>query len=170
MAGSNWVPEQRISSSHALSAGIPARYARSAIIARNIGDRQDPRLERDLVACNPLGIATPVETLVMGADPAGDVAQPGVLEDAGADLGVAHDLSPLRVVERSRLVQNRVGDPELAEIVEHAGGLDPLNPLGDQAERQRRLLGERTDRARVLRCVGVAHVEGLGEQHHRSQA
>ena len=32
-AGSNWVPEQRISSSQAATAGMPARYGRSATIA-----------------------------------------------------------------------------------------------------------------------------------------
>ena len=46
-----------------------------------------------------------------------------------------------RVVERARLVQDRVGDPELAEVVQHAGGVDPLHPVGAQAERHRGVPG-----------------------------
>jgi len=112
----------------------------------------------------------PVDPLVVSPDPTGNVAQTGVLEDAGPDLGMAHDLPPLAVVERSGLVQDRVGDPELAEIVEHAGGVDPLDMLGCQPERHRRAFGEHPDGAGVLRGPRVAQVQRLGEQHHSSQA
>jgi hypothetical protein len=51
---------------------------------------------------------------VVGADPYCDVAKAGVLEDPGADLGVAMHVRPLGVVERARLVKDGVGDPQLA--------------------------------------------------------
>ena len=56
-----------------------------------------------------------------------------MLEDARADLRVAADLLPLVAVQRARLEQDRVGDPELADVVQHAGGADALDPLGAPA-------------------------------------
>jgi hypothetical protein len=77
------------------------------------GHREDARLERDLAGTEALGIAAPVDPLVVGADPYRDVPKAGVLEDPGADLAVAMHLLPLGVVERARLVKDGVGDPSL---------------------------------------------------------
>ena len=46
---------------------------------------------------------------------------------SAAELGVALDLGPLAVVERAGLVQDRVGDAELADVVEDAGGAHALD-------------------------------------------
>src|SRR5580704_9531035 len=128
-----------------------------------VGDRQDPRLERDLVADGSLRVPPAVDPLVVRTDPIGDVGEAGVLEDARADLRMAHDLPPLGLVQGPRLVQNRVGDAELAEVVKDTGGVDALDAALGHIERERGLAGVRADRAGVPRGAGVAHVERLRE-------
>jgi hypothetical protein len=54
----------------------------------------------------------------MAHHPGRDVLEVGVLEDPCADLGVAPDLLPLLVVELAGLVEDLVGDPELADDAE----------------------------------------------------
>ncbi len=61
---------------------------------------------------------------------------PGVLQDPGADLRVAAHLPPFRLVQGARLLQDRVGDAELAEIVQDAGGVDALDVRLGEAERR----------------------------------
>ena len=68
-----------------------------------------------------------------------------MLEDAGAQLRVALDLGPLVVVERAGLVQDRVGDAELADVVEDAGGAHALDLVGREAELARDLLRVEAD-------------------------
>ena len=50
-----------------------------------VPDREDPRLERDLLLANPERIAEAVRALVVGADPDGDVGEPGVAGDPRPD-------------------------------------------------------------------------------------
>jgi len=78
----------------------------------------------------------------------GDVAQARVLADPRPDLRVARHLVPLRVGQRAGLVQDRVGDPELAEVVQHAGGLQAVDARGRQAEPQLGRLAARRPRTR----------------------
>ncbi len=104
-----------------------------------VGDGEDPGLDRDLVRAQTERVALAVQPLVVGAHPAGDVVHPRMLEDPGPDLGVATHLSPLLCRERARLEQDRVGDADLSEVVEHTGGVDPLKPFLRDAERPRRV-------------------------------
>ena len=78
-------------------------------------------------------------------------------EDPRADLGVAPHLLPLGVAERAGLVEDRVGDPELAEIVQDAGRVDALDPLGASSSRAAVSRANVADGARVVgRCRGRA--------------
>ena len=77
---------------------------------------------------------------------------------------------PLVVVERARLVQRRVADGELAQVVQDAGGAQALDPVRPQPEGGGGGRGERADRPRVVGRAGVAQVEGLGEDHHGGEA
>ena len=82
---------------------------------------------------------------------------------------MALDLQPLAGVERPGLVQDRVGDAELAEVVEDARRPHALDPRRREAELARDLLAVAPDRLRVARGGDVAEVERLGEQHRRRQ-
>jgi hypothetical protein len=102
-----------------------ARRARRAIRAggghraERIAARDDARLEQDVLAREPVRIATAVPALVGGADDPTDVAhQPAdAVEHPLPGDGVrAHD-RPLIVVERAGLVDDLVRDGNLADIV-----------------------------------------------------
>src|SRR5581483_1234147 len=123
--------------------------------------REDPRLERDPVAADAVRVAAPVDALMVGPDPGGDVVQPRMLEDPRADLRVALDLAPLGRIERARLLQDRVGDPELAEVVQYPRGVDPLDPCRVEAERDGNITSQPSDGARVQRRARIAQVERL---------
>ena len=71
---------------------------------------------------DPIGVAAAVPALVLVAHDPGDAAQPGDrAQDALADDGVLLHQHPLVVVERPVLVQDRVGDADLADVVEEGG-------------------------------------------------
>ena len=128
--------------------------------------REDARLERDLVGGQPARVAAAVEALVVGEHPGGDVAQArrargSARRSPGGGVISLHSAS----VERAGLVQDRVGDPELAEVVQHAGGLQAVDPRGASPSAAAVSRANRADGARVLGRAGVAQVERLGEQH-----
>ena len=84
--------------------------------------------DRDRVAGQPVGIAAAVPALVLVADDPRDRAHAGDrAQDPLADHGVlAHDL-PLARVERAGLVEDLVGDPDLADVVKERGRADVLD-------------------------------------------
>ena len=53
--------------------------------------------------------------------------------------------------------------------MQHAGGVDPLHPLGVQPERERGMPGVGTDDGRMFGGARVAELERLGPQHHGGQ-
>ena len=75
----------------------------------------------------PKGKPVAVDALVVREDPVADVAQPGVREDARADLRVAADLGPLVGVERVGLVQQHVRDRDVADVVQQPREADALD-------------------------------------------
>src|SRR5205823_11311247 len=87
-----------------------------------IRDRQDAGLEWDLIPAQPARIAAAVEALVVGDD---DLSLAPKAVDAGedglAEFGVPLDHDPFLGVERARLAQDRVGDADLADVVQQAG-------------------------------------------------
>ena len=89
-----------------------------------VAHEHDARPERDLVSRHLIGIAGAVETFVTGADDAADLLhRGGGVQDPLTDDRVPLHVLPLRVIEGAGLVQDRVGDRNLAEIVEAAAAL-----------------------------------------------
>ncbi len=75
-------------------------------------------------------------------------------------------LLPLLGVERTRLREHAVGDPDLADVVQHAREPHALHVLLLEAELPRHQLRVAPDGVRVLAGAGVADVERLGERDH----
>ena len=89
-----------------------------------------------------------------------------MLEDPRADLGVAADLAPLVGVERAGLLQDRVGDAELADVVQHARRRGGARGGRRSQPRWRPVCSASWPTVmRVARGAGVAQVERLGEEH-----
>jgi hypothetical protein len=92
-----------------------------------VGHREDARPQRDRLADEAARVALAVPALVMAADHLDRVAErldPGHHLHAEQRVG-AHHL-PLAVVQRSRLVEHRLGDADLADVVEQEPVAQPL--------------------------------------------
>ena len=90
-----------------------------------VGDGDDPRQLRDVIARQAARVAFAVDSLVVGEDDLGD--RPIAVErgdDAGALLGVAADQHPVLVGERHVGLQDAVGEDELADVVQQRGDVD----------------------------------------------
>ena len=90
-------------------------------------------------------------------------------QDPGAQLRVLAHLGPLVLVERTGLLEDGVGDPDLADVVQHAGEVHALDLVGAHAHLGRDRTRVATDELRVPGGAGVAHVKRLGEHEHRGE-
>ena len=89
--------------------------------AVGVADGDDPRLDRDLLADQPIGIAAAVDPFVVMADGGRGHAHPADATDQLlADLGMRSHDPPLRIVERATLRQDAVGNRDLADVVQPA--------------------------------------------------
>ena len=111
----------------------------------------------------------PVGLLVAGEHPLADVGQLPGGEDPGGHLGVAPYLIPLRGRQRTRLAEDRVGDPHLADVVQHAGEPQPAHPLLREPHLVADHLAVAGHDRRVIRVALVAQVEDLGEAEDRAE-
>jgi hypothetical protein len=106
----------------------------------HVGHGDDPSRERDLLASKPTGVASAVPALVVGERDALRHTE-HLATAAGKDLGayrrVGLDLLELLVSEPARLQQDRVRNPDLADVVERGGAPDQLDLLVGQAEPER---------------------------------
>ena len=103
----------------------------------DVCDRCHAALDRDLFADEAVGVAVAVPVLVVAErDARGKVKQGGVRagEDLVADLGVLFDLQALFGGQRAGLQQNRVGDRDLADVVQRGGDAQQL-ALADRSNR-----------------------------------
>ena len=133
-----------------------------------VGDRDDPRQLRDLLALEAARIALAVDPLVVGED---DLRDRPVTVERGdhprALLRVALDQHPVLVGERHVRLQDPVGEDELADVVEQRRDVDELLFLLREAG----ALGDRPrvagDGGRVARGHLVPEVERAqqGAQH-----
>ena len=84
-----------------------------------VADQHDAAGQRDLAGLQAVGVAAAVPALVLVADRAGDLFKAGHgHDDALADHRVLLHHFPLLVVELARLVQDLVGDSDLADVVQ----------------------------------------------------
>src|SRR5207253_6521052 len=103
--------------------------------AERVADGDDARAERDLLAGEAVRIAATVPALVARADDRRDVRERlDRREDPLADDRVRAHHRPLLVVERRALVQHRLRDADLADVVEERAELDRLDELLAGAE------------------------------------
>ena len=101
-----------------------------------VGDEDDRATRAGSVAGQAVGVAAAVEALVVVAHPARLDSHVGGLDDVVAEQRVALHLLVLGVGELGRLVEDRVGDPDLADVVQQAG-----QPQARRAARRRAELG-----------------------------
>ena len=124
--GSSWVPAaarrrlERLAHRQRLAVR-PGRGHR----AERIRDRHDPGDERDVLAGQPVEVAAAVPALVVVADAGPDRLDVGqVADDRVPEPDVLLDDRVLVGRQRRRLAQDRVRDPDLADVVEESGQLD----------------------------------------------
>src|SRR5206468_3012070 len=104
--------------------GLGAVGPRRGHRLERVGDVEDPRPERDVLALEAVGIARAVEPLVVVADDRDLRAELLYLAgDARPDLGVAVHLDALVAAEAGLLEQDGVAHPDLAHVVEEAAPL-----------------------------------------------
>src|SRR6266536_1936423 len=84
-----------------------------------IGDREDARTEWDLVADEAVRISAPVPTFVVRAHDleAFALQEHDTRQHCFAEDGVRLHLAPLRRAERAGLLEDPVGNPDLADVV-----------------------------------------------------
>ena len=131
-----------------------------------VGDEDDARAERDLLAREPVRVARAVPVLVVVLDPDVDGADVHAVEERRAELGMVRELPLLVRSQGARLLEHPVGDRDLAEVVETTGELElldllvlELQPPGDRLDEQRDALGVRA-RVLVLRVDDADEVLG----------
>src|SRR5206468_1776585 len=115
-----------------------------------VGDVDDAGAERDLLALEPVGVASAVEALVMVPDRGYRVVQEAeAVDDAGALVRVPLHQRPFVLGEARRLEQDRVRNRQLADVVEERRVAEQVELRLREAElaadRERELL----DTARV---------------------
>ena len=106
----------------------------------HVGNGDDAGFQQDRIAPETVGVAAAVQALVMLLDNAGN--RPGEidgLEDLVAGLGMLLDEGELQFGEPPRLAEDFGRNPDLADVMDHAGQLDAF----DLCLRQLQLPGER---------------------------
>ena len=136
-----------------------------------VADGDDPRSKRDLLAGQAVRVARAVPALVARADDRADRLQGGRgAEDALADDRVAAHELPLGVVQRPRLVQDRIGDGHLPDVVQLSGAGQLVEVLGCQVELAADRLGHLGHVVQVDVQLGLALAEGAQEHVARLAA
>ena len=106
----------------------------------SVRNREDARLERNLVATQAKRIAAAVRALVVRADPGRHILHVGAVDDQRADLRMLLHLRPLVIRELPGLREDRVGHGDLADVVEEprqAHALDGGAPSAGSAQERR---------------------------------
>ena len=135
-----------------------------------VGDRDHPRQQRDRLAGELVRVALAVPALVVAED---DLRHRRVglhpRDDAGAVLRVAADDLPVLLGQRRGGEQDRVGERELADVVQQPGGVDEVLLRARAAVR----LGERPrvarDGGRVAGGHAVAHRQRVDHARERPE-
>jgi hypothetical protein len=99
-----------------------------------VGDKDDARLQRDLVAAESMRIAASVDVLMVVEHPPGFFLELRGLDDRMTDVNVSAHRSGLFSGERPGLAKNPVGDADFADVVEQAGQAKPLDAIGVEPE------------------------------------
>src|SRR5690349_14729587 len=100
-----------------------------------VGHRDDAGFDRDRVARQSMWVATAVDPLVVVKNRQQlALEMPASLQDAKADFGVRPHDGPLGLVERTLLLQDGVGDAELAYVMQQARACERAKLVRVQTE------------------------------------
>src|SRR2546423_654803 len=125
---------------------------------------EDSALDRDLVPAQPIRVASAVDPLMQVADPRGELRHARAGDDRAAELRMpAHD-GDLLPRQATRLQEDGVADPDLADVVEERGHANLLDALLAQAHRRGERRGVEGDALGVHVRVRVARVNRAGER------
>ncbi len=103
--------------------------------AVDVGDGEDAGVERKLGGDEAVGVSAAVEFFMVLSGDASDVLEAvDAAEDLFGETGMTFDDGELLGGEFAGLVEDGVGDAELAEIVEQSGAVDALDARGSEAE------------------------------------
>ena len=131
-SGCSCVPAAARSRDRASDSGRALRYGPGGgHRAERVGDRDDPRDERDRLAREAVDVASAVPSLVVVADAGPDeLGVRNAADDRLSERDVLVEHAELVVGQLRRLAQHDVRDADLADVVEQAGELDrPLRLL-----------------------------------------
>jgi hypothetical protein len=130
----------------------------------DIRDGHHTRLKAQILGGEAEGITAAIESLVMLA---GDACHCAEVRDAAEDLfreqGMALHHRPLSGVELVWLVENGVGNTQLAQIVEQRGAVEELNALLIQPQLASDAGGGPGDSNRMSVGIGRFGVDDLGK-------
>ncbi len=125
--------------------GAPIRAVAGHRVER-IGQREDAGTQRDFLTFEPARVSAAVPTLVVRPDDLHTFAlqEPDPGQNLYADRGMQFDQAAFVRVERTRFVQHRIRDPDLAHVVQKEAVFETRiveQPWGqDLRERQRVVL------------------------------
>ena len=131
----------------------------------DVGDGEHAHRRREVLGAQPVRIAAAVEALVMRGGERREVREAGdALEDPRGDERVLADLRALRGGQPGGLVEDAVGDRQLADVVEHrrAPQVGDLGLVG--AERGGDARGEHGDEVGVAVGPRRLHVDDARER------
>ena len=135
-----------------------------------IRNRHDAREERDLFARQPVRVAIAVPTLVM---PGGDLRERTEAQqrphDCGGVLRVLLHYLVLVLVERGRLVEHRVGNPDLAQIVDECAAAQHVESRVVESETSAQLERVAVHPTRMSRGVAIFAAERVHQALERLQ-
>ena len=136
-----------------------------------VADGDDAGADRDRLARQGVRISMSVPALVTGAHHLGHRDERGRrAQDPLADDGVLVDERPLALVERARLVQDRVRDRHLSDVVQLRGANRLVELLGQQLQALADPARQLSDGRHVLAQLGVSLAQRLQQDVARLPA
>jgi hypothetical protein len=127
-------------------------------------DGEDAGFKGQLRCGELVWVAGAIEALVVCAGDEGETAEGAKLsEDLAGDAGMLAHEAGIRIGEQTGLVEDEVGEAEIAKVVEEGGALNERAPFFAEAEATGDAQGGFGDAERVTGSVGRLGVNDAGE-------
>ena len=130
-----------------------------------VRDGDDAAPERDLLACEPVGVPSSVELLVMLDDRVSPRTQPVGQRgrESGSLLRVSLHDGPLVRVELGRLVEDVFRDRHFSDVMQKSRPTQPISIMGGQLQLVGDEIGQNPHPFRVTSGQAIMTTEGSGE-------